>query len=86
MYAVETHWIVLSGESSSRESVWSATLTIVVSRIDMTTPTITTPATIQTSRPRGSSLPGCVLATELMTGFRGYAAREGAFRRRPTPV
>ena len=46
--------IVDSGASSSRERVSSATLTIVVSRIDMITPTITTLATSQTSRPRGS--------------------------------
>ncbi len=52
---METHWIVLSGASSSRDSVSSATLTIVVSRIDMITPTTTTAATIQTSRPSGSS-------------------------------
>jgi hypothetical protein len=42
---VATHWTVSSGASSSRESVCSATLTIVVSRIDMTTPITTTTAT-----------------------------------------
>jgi hypothetical protein len=44
-YPVETHWIVSSGAESSRDSVSRATLTIVVSRIDMTTPTTTTAAT-----------------------------------------
>ena len=50
MISVATHWIVDSGALSSRESVSRATLTIVVSRIDMITPTTTTAATTQTSR------------------------------------
>ena len=45
---------MFSGASSSRDSVSSATLTIVVSRIDMITPVTTTAETIQTSRPSGS--------------------------------
>ena len=40
---------------SSRDSVWSATLTIVVSRIDMIAPTITTIATARTSGVRRPS-------------------------------
>src|SRR4051795_4608712 len=42
---------------SWRDSVSSATLTIVVSRIDMIVPTVTTAATIHTSRSSPSSLP-----------------------------
>ena len=42
MYPVTTHWIWSIVECSSRLSVASATLTIVVSRIDMIDPTITT--------------------------------------------
>jgi uncharacterized membrane protein len=44
-YPVATHWIVSSDAESLRDSVSRATLTIVVSRIDMTTPTTTTTAT-----------------------------------------
>jgi hypothetical protein len=39
---VATHWIVATETSKSRPSVWMATLTIVVSRIVMITPEITT--------------------------------------------
>ena len=53
-YAVETHWTVSSDASRPRDRVSSATLTIVVSRIDATTPTVTTAETIQTPRPSGS--------------------------------
>src|SRR3954447_23897426 len=53
-YPVDTHWIVDSGDWRSSDRVSSATLTIVVSRIDMITPSTTTPATTQTSRGRGS--------------------------------
>ena len=53
-YPVATHWIVDSEACSSRLSVASATLTIVVSRIDMIAPITTTLATTMISR---SSLP-----------------------------
>ena len=68
-----THWIVESGASSSIRSVSSATFTIVVSRIDMTAPMITTTAIRRTSgegcrasglgaeRPRHRSTVGRVL-------------------------
>ena len=48
MYPVTTHWICAIVLCSSRPSVASATLTIVVSRIDMTEPTSTTALTLQT--------------------------------------
>ena len=49
-----THWIVDSGAPRSIRSVSSATFTIVVSRIDMTAPMITTTAMRRTSRGRPS--------------------------------
>jgi hypothetical protein len=54
-YAVATHWIVESGAWRSRPSVCSATLTIVVSRIDIIAPTMTTTATRRVSGLRPSS-------------------------------
>ena len=48
MYPVTTHWISLTVLPSSRCSVAMATFTIVVSRIDMIDPTITTAAMRQT--------------------------------------
>ncbi len=54
MYPVTTHWIWSIVECSSRLSVASATLTIVVSRIDMIDPTITTPLMSQTCALIGS--------------------------------
>ena len=47
-YPVTTHWIWSIELWSSRPSVASATLTIVVSRIDMIEPTITTALMRQT--------------------------------------
>jgi hypothetical protein len=47
-YPVTTHWIELSDACSSRLRVSSATLTIVVSRIDMIVPSTITGAMRQT--------------------------------------
>src|SRR3989442_11591350 len=55
-YPVLTHWIVDRGECNSIRRVSSATLTIVVSRIDMTAPTITTMAIRRTSRGSASAI------------------------------
>src|SRR5580700_11368353 len=54
-----THWISVSEEwnATARRSI--ATLTTVTSRIDMTAPSITTPATISVAR---SSSSGSLLA------------------------
>ena len=54
MYPVTTHWISEIVEWSSRLSVASATLTIVVSRIDMIDPMTTTALMRQTCAPIGS--------------------------------
>jgi hypothetical protein len=49
-------------------------LTIVVSRIDMITPTVTTAATIHTSRPSGSSVAVAAWGADLTTTVE-YASR-----------
>ena len=53
-----THWTCESGLCRSFESVFSATLTIVVSRIDMIIPRITTPQTTHTWRSMWSDAAG----------------------------
>ena len=53
---MDTHWIDVSDASRSRASVSIATLTIVVSRIDMIVPSTTTDA--RRSRSRSSPISG----------------------------
>ena len=61
-----THWMVESGAPSSIRRVSSATFTIVVSRIDMTAPMITTTAIRRTSGGSvGVSCIGCIPPREL---------------------
>jgi hypothetical protein len=61
-----THWVLASVECSCVPSVSRATLTIVVSRIDITAPSIATPEMIQTWRGIlcGSSATELCVATE----------------------
>jgi len=54
VYPVTTHWIVVSEELKAIARWSIATLTTVVSRIDMIAPSITTPATIHVARSRAS--------------------------------
>jgi hypothetical protein len=58
---------VFSDARSSRASVSSETVTIVVSRIDMITPTVTTMATTHTWPPSGSSVAVAASGAELAT-------------------
>src|SRR4051812_9938310 len=57
-YAVEAHWIVVSGASKTTPSRSIAMLTIVVSRIVITAPSTTTPAAARTGRPSSRTLRG----------------------------
>src|SRR3954469_9881277 len=57
-YAVDAHWIVVSGASKTTPSRSIAMLTIVVSRIVITAPSTTTPATARTGRPSSRTLRG----------------------------
>src|SRR3954466_15553540 len=64
---VTIHWIVGRSVSKSRASVFSATLTTVVSRIDMIAPSTTTLAIVsirRSSLPSGSAAIGEILHTE----------------------
>src|SRR3954452_17945316 len=82
-YPVSTHWIEASDEFRSRLSVASATLTIVVSRMDMIEPSTTTEAMRQTwgsMRNGASSLTG-LLWYLLVRNRKRLAAPPGAVRR-----
>ena len=78
-----THWISEIELCSSRPSVFSATLTIVVSRIDITMPRITTPAIFHTygsiagrSSPSGALVGlGALTQATLVAGQRFLKSR-----------
>ena len=65
-----THWTCASGLCRSCESVCSATLTIVVSRIDMIIPRITTPQTTHTWRSMWSDAAGLNAASAVCVGLQ----------------
>src|SRR3954454_16981057 len=69
LYPVTIHWIVGRSVSKSRASVLIATLTTVVSRIDMIGPRTTTLAMVSSRR---SSLPsGSAAIGEILLGYEG---------------
>src|SRR5580700_11804383 len=74
-----THWISVSEEWNATARWSMATLTTVVSRIDMTAPSITTPATIRVSR---SSPSGCPAVAEVSAMPLSYRTDESGYQER----